>query len=136
MSNTRFASATHILTLLASQPNEWVSSEYMAGSMNVNPVVVRKELSVLSEVGLVISKRGKEGGVQLAKPSDKISMADVYLAVKNAEVLGKKNHSPNPKCPIGRQINTKLNTMFTETDRLVVESLKGKTLAAFLKQFA
>ncbi|MFC3160874.1 hypothetical protein ACFOEQ_22685 [Chryseobacterium arachidis] len=46
MNNTRFATAIHIMTLLAESPQEWLTSEWMAGSININPVIVRKELSV------------------------------------------------------------------------------------------
>lgn len=135
MNNTRFATAIHILTLLAAKPDEWLSSEYIAGSINVNPVIVRKELSALNEAGLVISKKGKEGGAQLGKTSSKISLSDIYIAVKNSEVLGRKNLNTNTKCPIGRQINDKLENLFSATDALVIKDLQKKTLTQFLKQF-
>ena len=52
MNNTRFATAVHILSVMAVCPNEWLTSEVIAGSANVNPVVVRKEILVLKEAGL------------------------------------------------------------------------------------
>lgn len=61
MNNTRFATAIHIMTLLAKSPQDWLSSEWIAGSIHVNPVIVRKEISVLREAGLIVSKQGKEG---------------------------------------------------------------------------
>ncbi len=135
MNNTRFATAIHILTLLASEPEKWLSSEFIAGSINLNPVVVRKELAVLNEVGIVVSKKGKEGGVQLSRPCHGILLSEIYLAVKNTEVLGKKNLKPNPKCPIGMKMNGNLEALFSETDLLVIDSLKRKTLGDFASQF-
>jgi Rrf2 family protein len=135
MNNTRFATAIHILTLLANTPEEWLSSEFIAGSINVNPVIVRKELAILNEAGLVMSRKGKEGGSRLNKKATEISLDQVYRVVKNTEVLGKKNQKTNPLCPVGQQINEKLSTLFTETDHLVMESLKEKSLANFAKQF-
>lgn len=44
MNNTRFATAIHIMTLLAESPQDWLTSEWIAGSININPVIVRKEL--------------------------------------------------------------------------------------------
>ena len=67
MNNTRFATAVHIMTLLAKSPQEWLTSDWMASSINVNPVIIRKEISVLREAGLIISRQGKEGGSQLKK---------------------------------------------------------------------
>ena len=135
MNNTRFATAIHIMTLLAESPQEWLTSEWMAGSININPVIVRKEIGVLKEAGLIVSRQGKVGGTQLAKSADLISISDIYLAVKNTEVLGKKNNNPNPVCAVGRNINTHLNTLFSETDELVLKFLGNKSLKEFTEQF-
>jgi Rrf2 family protein len=135
MNNTRFATAIHIMTLLAKSPQEWLTSEWMAGSINVNPVIVRKELSVLREAGLIVSRQGKDGGTQLAKNVDQISISEIYRAVKNTEVLGKKNQNPNPACSVGKEINVHLNTLFEETNELVIRFLGGKSLKEFSEQF-
>jgi len=135
MNNTRFATAVHIMTLLAKSPQEWLTSEWIAGSININPAIVRKEISVLREAGLVISRQGKEGGSQLGKNAEDISISEIYRAVKNTEVLGKKNQNPNPACSVGKEINTHLNTLFEETDRLVTQFLGDKSLKEFSEQF-
>lgn len=135
MNNTRFATAVHIMTLLAKSPQEWLTSDWMAGSINVNPVIIRKEISVLREAGLIISRQGKEGGSQLAKNAEMITISEIYKAVKNTEVLGKKNQNPNPTCSVGKEINNHLNTLFEETDQLVVNFLGDKSLQEFTDQF-
>ncbi|WP_080778126.1 Rrf2 family transcriptional regulator [Chryseobacterium phocaeense] len=135
MNNTRFATAIHIMTLLAKSPQEWLTSEWMAGSININPVMVRKELSVLREAGLIISRQGKEGGSQLARSADEITISEIYKAVKNTEVLGKKNNNPNPACSVGKEINDHLNHLFEETDQLVSRFLGDKSLQEFCDQF-
>ncbi len=135
MNNTRFATAIHIMTLLAETPQEWLTSEWMAGSININPVIVRKELSVLREVGLITSRQGKEGGSRLAKKPSDITISEIYLAVKNTEILGKRNNNPNPACPVGKEINEHLDTLFSETDQLVLNFLGDKTLQEFLNRF-
>lgn len=135
MNNTRFATAIHIMTLLAESPQEWLTSEWMAGSININPVMVRKELSVLREAGLIISRQGKVGGSQLVKDAKEIKISDIYSAVKNTEVLGKKNNNPNPACIVGKEINEHLQTLFSETDQLVIRFLGNKTLREFTDNF-
>ncbi|KQM50403.1 Rrf2 family transcriptional regulator [Chryseobacterium sp. Leaf201] len=136
MSNTRFATAVHIMTLLADSPQDWLTSEWMAGSININPVMVRKELSVLREAGLVISRQGKEGGSQLSRNAEAITIAEIYAAVKNTDVLGKKNQKLNPLCPVGKEINNHLNDLFKETDQLVIQFLGNKTLKEFTDHFS
>src|SRR5690554_3789582 len=135
MNNTRFATIIHILTLLAKKPGEWMNSDWIADSININAVIVRKELGILQEHGWVTSRKGKDGGSMLNISSDKIALSEIYKAVKNSDVLGKKNLSPNNKCPIGKDINEKLETLFTETDELVFTSLQSKTLKSFIEQF-
>ncbi|MEG0927874.1 Rrf2 family transcriptional regulator [Chryseobacterium sp.] len=135
MNNTRFATAIHIMTLLAKSPQEWLTSEWIAGSINVNAVIVRKEISVLREAGMITSRQGKVGGTQLAKNADAITISEIYRAVKNTEVLGKKNQNPNPACSVGKEINIHLNTLFDETDQLVIKFLGNKSLQEFADQF-
>ncbi len=136
MNNTRFATAIHILTLLAAEPEKWLSSEYIAGSININPVMVRKELSVLVDAGLVNTKKGKEGGAQLAKASKKILLSEIYMAVIHGEILGRKNTNTNSNCPIGKQINNHLTTLFSDMEKKNIKLLKKRTLADFLHKFS
>lgn len=136
MSNGKFAISVHILTLLASEPGEYCSSEYLAGSININPVLVRKELVNLRNHGIVISKEGKAGGSTLAKPADSIAMADIYEAVREKHFLGKSINEPNPACRIGRQINEHLDDLYLASERVLMQSLQNMTLAEFLKKFS
>ena len=135
MNNARFATVIHILTLLARNPGQWLSSDWIAQSVGINPVIVRKELSVLHKLGWVVSKKGKEGGSMLHIPSAKISLADIFNAVKNSNVLGKKNDCDRSKCPVGSGINKELEKLFGETDEIVVNALQHKSLETFVGQF-
>ncbi len=135
MNNTRFATAIHIMTLLAKSPQDWLSSDFIAGSINVNPVIVRKEMGVLREAGLIESRKGKEGGCRLSKNSDLIRISEIYAAIKNSEILGKKNQNPNPKCNVGKDINQNLESLYNEADQMVFKFLDKRSLADFSSQF-
>ncbi|MDB5145040.1 MAG: Rrf2 family transcriptional regulator [Mucilaginibacter sp.] len=133
--NGQFQIAMHILTLLTKQPDELLSSGYIAGSININPVLVRKEISNLRSYGLIDSKEGKDGGYTLGRPAQKITLADVYKAVKNQSALGQAKNMPNPACPVGKQINGHLNALAYEVDNSIINKLSQTTLAAFSDQF-
>ncbi|WP_439585251.1 Rrf2 family transcriptional regulator [Dyadobacter bucti] len=135
MNNGRFAISVHILTLLAVSEDEWTSSEYLAGSININPVMVRKELGNLRLHGLVASKEGKSGGSRLAKPASQIFMSEIYEAVKQQDLLGKGINSPNPACPVGKKINEHLDNLYEEAEKTLLLSLGKKSLAEFAKKF-
>lgn len=135
MISGKFAISVHILSLLATAEDAWLSSTYLAGSININPVLVRKELLNLRAHGLIISKEGKSGGCRLAKDASKIFMADIYRAARQEDLLGKSSNEPNPACPVGRKINQSLDTLYAESEKILLDSLAQKTLAAFCTQF-
>lgn len=127
--NTRFAVAVHILTLLASQPDSPASSEWIAGSVNTNPALIRRLLLQLAKAGLTRAQRGAGGGALLARPADTISLADVYEAVQQDADLLPLHNSPNPKCPIGRHIRSTLDSHIAAAEVALRESLARTTLA-------
>ncbi|NLR59560.1 Rrf2 family transcriptional regulator [Chitinophaga polysaccharea] len=135
MNNGRFPISLHILTLLASSAGELLSSDYIAGSININPVLVRKEISNLRNFGLIESKEGKNGGATLAKPADKIRLSEVYHAVQQASLLGNSKNKPNPDCPIGKQISLHLDHLYEDIEGALLHRLEKMSLADFLRQF-
>lgn len=52
-SNSRYTVAVHTLLLLKDPGGEWVTSDWIAGSVNTNPVVIRRILRGLQAAGLV-----------------------------------------------------------------------------------
>ncbi|MBE7172380.1 MAG: Rrf2 family transcriptional regulator [Williamsia sp.] len=134
MNNGRFATALHILTLLETKKGELLSSGFIAGSINVNPVVVRKEIGNLRAHGFVESKEGKGGGYLLGKPASQIRLSDVYRAVNDVQLLGRSN-DPNPDCLVGKQINVHLNDLFRAADEALIKQMGKITLRDFAKKF-
>lgn len=133
MNNVQFATAVHIMTMLAIT-NETLSSAYIAGSVNVDPAIIRRSLKVLVGKGLVQTKEGKGGGAYLAKPAGKIFLSDVYRAVIDVPLLGRLNN-PDPECNTGRQINGFLTTLYQRADQALINELGTITLETFCKQF-
>lgn len=135
MSSSRFPISLHILTLLNEAKGGVVSSEYLAGSININPVLVRKEIMNLRKYGFVDSKEGKGGGSFLAKNASDINLGDVYKAVRSNHVLGQSKNEPNPKCPVGRQINQHLDSLYSDAENALIDNLSKQTLADFALKF-
>lgn len=133
--NGRFPIALHILTLLSKTGEELMSSDRIAGSININPALARKEISNLRNLGLISSKEGKSGGYILAKTAKQITLADVYRAVKSQPVLGTAKNTPNPDCSVGKQINQKLDELYDDLDKTLSEKLGSITIEDFANQF-
>jgi Rrf2 family protein len=136
MTNGRFAINIHILTALALAGDDWITSEYIAESININPVLVRKEISALRKAGLVKSREGKGGGCQLAHPASSILFSDIYKKVyDNRTVLGLYRNTPNQKCPVGQQIQNHLTDVYNEAEKALILKLSETTLADFAARF-
>lgn len=134
MNNLRFATLLHILTLLHNE-SKWLSSEWIAGSVNINAAIVRKELSFLSKKGFVESRKGKEGGYRLKLEAEKILLGDIMkMVVYEGKIISKKNN-PNYECTIGNQINEKLDVIYENINRQVFQYLNQQTLANFYQTF-
>lgn len=61
--SSRFSIAVHILSILKNNPSSLCTSDYMAESVNTNPVVIRKMMSYLKQAGFVYVNRGPGGQV-------------------------------------------------------------------------
>ena len=94
MNNLRFATILHILTLLNTSKNQWLSSEWIAGSINVNAVIVRKELALLSKNNFIETRKGKEGGYQLKMEAKNVLLSDLMrLILEDGTFINKKAKS-------------------------------------------
>jgi Rrf2 family protein len=129
MLSSRFAIAVHVLAVLAQTPGEPWTSDFLAGSIDTNPVVVRRLIGKLRQAGLVEVAPGPKGGARLVRPAAEIDLATVYRAVEAGELLPLHRHPPNPACPIGRSIGEVLAAIFGEAERALEGVLAGKTLA-------
>lgn len=133
MSSSRFAVATHILTLLALKGREPVTSEMLAASVNTNPVVIRRTMAGLREAGLVISQPGTGGGWRLVGAPGSITLREVFRAVETPGVLALPQKSPNASCPVGRTICDTLGGLFHDAEAAMIERLARVTIADVLR---
>ena len=135
MISGKFAITIHILTLLSKFPNDYLSSEFIAGSMNLHPVLVRKEIANLKKNNIVESKEGKNGGTRLLKPATTISLDTIFKMTFDTVTLGFSKNQPNPDCPVGKQINKNLENLYENINEKISLQLNGITLEDFSNQF-
>lgn len=129
--SSRFTIAIHIFACMETFGEEYkITSDFLASSINVNPVVIRKILSQLKNAGLIEVARGT-GGTKAARPIDQITFYDVYLAVDLLEEgeLFHFHENPNPNCPVGKNIHRVLDGRLTQIQRAMEEEMKKYTIA-------
>ena len=109
--SSRFTIAIHIFAVIdIYEKDHKITSDFLAGSINVNPVIIRNVLQQLKAAGLVTVKRGS-GGASIVKPLNEITFLDVFNAVESIEngELFHFHDNPNPNCPVGRNIHKSLD---------------------------
>ncbi|HEX6719480.1 MAG TPA: Rrf2 family transcriptional regulator [Pyrinomonadaceae bacterium] len=126
--NSRFAVAVHVLSLMAWSGEEPLKSEQVAESVNTNPVVIRRILKELAEAGLVVSQTGSLGGSRLANDPSKTTLLDVYQALECGGVFSLHRAPPSRDCPVGVNIETVLGDVLLEVDSAVERVLENITI--------
>ncbi len=130
----RLSVALHVLLHMAERPDEPMTSERMARWADGNPVVIRRSFAGLREAGILSSSRGHGGGWTLARPLDQITLADVQQAL-DEPIVALAEPSDNPQCLVERAVNSELNDVFREAERLVLERMRRVTLADLRARF-
>jgi DNA-binding IscR family transcriptional regulator len=130
---SRFAIGVHVLSLLGTDPESDNTSEWMASSIGVNPVVVRNVTGMLRRAGLVTTRQGV-AGAHLARPLAEITLLDVYRAVEAVDdELFAVHPSPNPECPVGAGIQATLERAFGEAQRAMEARLASTTMGEIIR---
>lgn len=136
--SNRFSVAVHALLCVAVfADGRKVTSDFIAGSVGVNPVIIRRILGQLKKAGLVDVAAGT-GGATLSRAPERITLLDVYRAVDLLEddTLFSFHAHPNPLCPVGRGIHAVLDGHVREAQRALEASLAGVRLDSLTKAIA
>lgn len=128
--STKFTIAIHILAAAVYFRKDYkVTSDFLAGSIGCNPVIVRNLMKQLKEAGLISVRRGP-GGIEVTRPLEQITFYDVYEAVETSkDKLFNFHDSPNPLCPVGRNIHQALDGKLQEIQEQFEEELRRHNLA-------
>ena len=87
LSNTT-GHAVRALACLAGCENPPASIKDIADCANVPQPYLAKIVKKLNDSGIIDSKRGKQGGIWLARPAKLISLYDVSVALEGEDFLG------------------------------------------------
>lgn len=129
--SSRFTIAIHVFACMETFGADYkITSDFLASSINVNPVIIRKILSQLKNAGLIEVARGT-GGTTATSPIDEITFYDVYLAVDLLEggELFHFHENPNPDCPVGKNIHTALDDKLLHIQEAMENEMKKYTIA-------
>ena len=124
---SKFTIGVHIIAALEYFKNDYsMTSSFLAGSVGVNPVLIRTIMTELKDAGLIKISQGKTG-IALAKPVDEISFYDVYKAVDCIEENGlfHFHENPNVNCPVGRNIHKAMDKRLSNIQASMENEMKN-----------
>ncbi|MGP9558265.1 Rrf2 family transcriptional regulator [Psychrobacter sp. AOP7-A1-24] len=133
---TRFSVGIHILAVLDIYQDEVTSSSFIASSVNTNPAVIRKIMSLLKAAGLIHTQAGV-AGARLTKLPEQIPLLAVYDAVyadNKSQALFDVHQDTSERCLVGIHIQSAINPILHRVEDALREELKGSTLADVIEQ--
>ena len=131
--NSRLASAIHIMSFVAHAGDEGTTSEAIAKSLQTNPVVVRKILKLLEQEGLVALRQGRHGGVGLRHRASRITLGQIYKAVESeAGVFAMRSHV-HEGCVVACAMKRRLRPIFNAATDAVEQALSKTSLAELVR---
>ena len=128
---SKFTIAVHVITAIDYfKDHEKVTSNFLAGSVGANPVIVRNVMGNLKEAGIIDISQGKSG-ITLAKRLDDITFYDIYRAVDSVsdEGLFHFHENPNTNCPVGRNIHKAVDEKLLKVQQAMETEMKQITLS-------
>lgn len=125
--------AVHVLAVLAYKEGDRVTSASLAGSVNTNPVIVRRLLLALQRANLVETCKGAGAGSRLSRSPRRINMAEIYRAVEAAESFASPSRKPNAQCPVGHFIKAALDKVFASAQNALERDLERTSLNDILE---
>ena len=126
--NTQFSIAVHVLAAIAHHEGVF-TSETLAGSVNANPVFVKRILVKLAKAKLAKTTVGKSGGYGLARSPKSISLLDIYSAVNPPDAFAIHAYPKTKECVVSRNIKEVMSDVLVGTQEAVRRDLRQTTLA-------
>lgn len=132
---SRFTVAVHVMLVIIEFDKKFkTTSEFIANSVNVNPVVIRRTLLSLKAAGLIEVKAGSGGSVVIKDLND-ITLYDIYKAVDSIDNnLFNFHENPNPKCPVGKNIHSVLDSHLINAQVAMENELKKVSLQQLVNE--
>lgn len=135
--NGRFTTAIHICIFMQIKgKKQLISSQTLANSVKTNPVVIRRVMSKLRENEIIGSVAGAKGGFYLKRPAQKISLWDIYLAVRETDLFYKPKKI-NPECAVSSNLSLLVDDVYSKAElsmKSALEPVKVSDLSTKLNQ--
>lgn len=122
-----------VLYLSTLEKDQRVSAGLVAEKLKVPKEFVSKVMQILTDSGIVASKKGKNGGFYLGKKPADVKLIDIVIVLDGPEVfnsciLGFPGCSVSTPCPMHHEWGKIRNMAFTMLNSETLETMKTKAI--------
>lgn len=131
--NSDFNVAVHALVYMEHKAVT-LSSDELAENICTNPARVRKVLAKLKKAGFLVTKEGADGGYQLAKSGEEITLREVGEAMELCFVsTGWKSGDPEKPCLVASGMAGIMDGIYTDLNERCKERLSEITIGGIVQ---
>jgi DNA-binding IscR family transcriptional regulator len=131
----RLSSVLHALLHMA-EHGEPLTSEHLANCTGINPVVVRRTMGLLRNVGLGPVREGPCGRLVARDRFECGHSSPLDEALGEPAVFAIGNRNENPDCLVEQSVNAVLDEAFAEAKALLLDRFGAITLADLSAEFS
>ncbi len=128
--NSNFTKSIHLCIYLNLKERLVPSSEF-AESLQTNPVVVRRLIALLKKHQIIGSTAGARGGFFLERSAEKITLWEIYLAVREKSFFNRPK--VNPACVVSSNLAVLVHDTFSEAELSMKQVLEKSTISGLTK---
>lgn len=127
----KLSDAVHILAYVDIFKGGDLSSRAIADSIESNPSLIRRLMSMLSKAGLLTTQSGSVSP-KLSCPAANISLLNIYQALDDSTTLLHVDDKTNLNCPVGRNIQQTLDQAYQQVQTAAENSMAQITLQGII----
>ncbi len=126
--STRLLTATYIMSYVAANAPEVVTTERIAEQVNEHPTRVRQIVAALVKAGLLAASRGAAGGVSLNRRPAEVTLREIQEAVEDGSLLALHLYEPRSEWAGKSRVHLVFENLRDELEKRIRDYLDEHTL--------
>ncbi|MFI3311196.1 Rrf2 family transcriptional regulator [Ewingella allii] len=137
MLDFRFPTAMQMVLSVAVAEKTGVraTSAVLAKVLEANPSFIRKLMVPLTRNGIIVSTLGRTGCITLGRPTDQITLRDIYTAVIDDKRIWASRPEVEAKCLVSANACWYFKSVVSEAEEASLAVLARHTVADALSEF-
>lgn len=127
----KLSDAAHVLSYVEIYKDGDLSSNAIADSIESNPSLVRRLMSSLVQGGLLETRPGSVSP-KLTRPTNQITLLDIYNAIEIDHNFLHVDEKTNPACVVGGNIQDALNDVYAKVQQDAEASMQQAKLSSII----